>query len=311
MKCTSSKVQMYLLLPAILAAFALPVLQGEPRCPGNIASVTPRFVQPGLIVVPVRINQKGPFDFMVDTGSQITLVDPSLASELDLKLQGTVGLVSVASYGQAPTTILDRLEADSHVVEKPLAIVQDLGQIRTADPRIRGVLGENFLGHFNLFIDNAHKLVCLDETGAMRDRVRGEHIPLLTSQHPESDLPFIERLVISVHLSATGSRQILLQLDSGSDGPILYSRTKAPLWQELHQVTAWAVIGRKERLAFSVLPPQDIRIGTRTLRQISFVTPVGVSQNFPARDEDGLLPTVLFQRVFINLADHYVVFDPR
>jgi hypothetical protein len=311
MKCTSSKVQMHLLLPAILAAFALPVLQGEPRCPGNIASVTPRFIQPGLIVVAVRINQKGPFDFMVDTGSQMTLVDPSLASELDLKLQGTVGLVSVANYGQAPTTILDRLEADFHVVEKPLAIVQDLGPIRAADPRIRGVLGENFLGHFNLFIDNAHKLVCLDETGAMRDRVRGEHIPLLTSQHPESDLPFIERLVISVHLSATGSRQILLQLDSGSDGPILYSRTKAPLWQELQQVTAWAVIGRKERLAFSVLPPQDIRIGTRTLRQISFLTPVSVSQNFPARDEDGLLPTMLFQRVFINLADHYVVFDPR
>jgi Aspartyl protease len=311
MKCTSSKVQMRLLLPAILAAFALPVLQGEPRCPGNIASVPPRFVQPGLIVVPVKINEKGPFDFMVDTGSQITLVDPSLASELDLKLQGTVGLVSVASYGQATTTVLDRLEADSHVVEKPIAIVQDLGQIRAADPRIRGVLGENFLGHFNLFIDNAHKLVCLDETGAMRDRVRGEHIPLLTSQHPESDLPFIERLVISVHLSATGSRQILLQLDSGSDGPILYSRTKVPIWQNLQQVTAWAVIGRKERLAFSVLPPQDIRIGTRTLRQISFVTPVSVSQNFPTRDEDGLLPTMLFQRVFINLADHYVVFDPR
>jgi Aspartyl protease len=284
---------------------------GRAALPGKHCQCTPRFVQPGLIVVPVKINEKGPFDFMVDTGSQITLVDPSLASELDLKLQGTVGLVSVASYGQATTTVLDRLEADSHVVEKPIAIVQDLGQIRAADPRIRGVLGENFLGHFNLFIDNAHKLVCLDETGAMRDRVRGEHIPLLTSQHPESDLPFIERLVISVHLSAAGSRQILLQLDSGSDGPILYSRTKVPIWQNLQQVTAWAVIGRKERLAFSVLPPQDIRIGTRTLRQISFVTPLGVSQNFPTRDEDGLLPTMLFQRVFINLADHYVVFDPR
>jgi hypothetical protein len=31
------------------------------------------------------------------------------------------------------------------------------------------LLGENFLGHFKLFIDNAHKLVCLDQTGAMRD----------------------------------------------------------------------------------------------------------------------------------------------
>ncbi len=29
------------------------------------------------------------------------------------------------------------------------------------------------------------------------------------------------------------------------------------------------------------------------------------------RDEDGVLPTVLFQRVFICVADHYAVFDPR
>ena len=40
-------------------------------------------------------------------------------------------------------------------------------------------------------------------------------------QHPEDESPFIERLVISVHLSETGDRPILLQLDSGSDGPIL------------------------------------------------------------------------------------------
>ena len=35
---------------------------------------------------PVGINQRGPFDFM-DTGSQITVVDPLLALELRLKPQ--------------------------------------------------------------------------------------------------------------------------------------------------------------------------------------------------------------------------------
>lgn len=50
---------------------------------------------------------------MVDTGSQVTVVDPSLAEELWLKPQGQVGLVSVASYAQASATVLDTLEADS------------------------------------------------------------------------------------------------------------------------------------------------------------------------------------------------------
>src|SRR5207248_300987 len=109
------------------------------------------------------------------------------------------------------------LEVNSHVVKKPLAIVQDLREIQTADSRIRGALGENFLAHFDVLIDYTHKLLCLDETRTMRERVRGEHIPLVTSKPPESELPFGERLVVSVHLSGVGTREIRLQLDSGSD----------------------------------------------------------------------------------------------
>ncbi len=248
---------------------------------------------------------------MVDTGSQITVVDPSLAVELGLKSQGKVGLVSVASYAQASLTVLDTLEAASQVVEKPFVVVQDLGQVQAADPRIRGVLGENFLAHFDLLIDYAHKLLCLDETGAMRESVRGEQIPLVTPQDPESEVPFMERLVISVHLSGTGTRQILLQLDSGSDGPILYAsgnETKSAL---LKQATLQGDNVSKAQRAFAILPPQDMRIGTRTLSHVSFVTPVSVERNVPAMEADGLLPTVLFQRVFICGSDHYVVFDPK
>ena len=104
-----------LIVAVSLANLSLPVLQAKSRCPGGAASVTPRFVQRALIVIPVRINQTGPYDFVVDTGSQVTVIDPSLALELDLKPQGTVGLVSVASYAHASITALDRLEPSSIV----------------------------------------------------------------------------------------------------------------------------------------------------------------------------------------------------
>jgi hypothetical protein len=197
------------------------------------------------------------------------------------------------------------------MVERPLAIVQDLRQIQAADPRIRGVLGENFLAHFDLFIDYAHKLLCLDETKAMRDSVRGEHIPLVPPQDFENELPFTQRLVISVHLSDTGTRQILLQLDSGSDGPILYAGTHKPTLRLFEQATLPTGKVSKAQQAFAILPQQDMRIGRRTMSHIFFVTPVSIAKNGPSRDEDGLLPTVLFQRVFVSCADHYVVFDPR
>ena len=63
-----------LLLIVSLATMTLPALQAEAQCPGNIASVTPRFVGRSLIVVPVSINHAGPYDFIVDTDSQLTIV---------------------------------------------------------------------------------------------------------------------------------------------------------------------------------------------------------------------------------------------
>jgi Aspartyl protease len=299
-----------LLVSVTLATVTLPALPAESHCPAGIASVTPRFVQRALIVIPVRINQKGPFDFMVDTGSQVTVVDPSLAVELGLKPQGKAGLITVASHVQASITVLDTLEAAFHTVEKPFAIVQGLEPIQAADPRIRGVLGENFLAHFDLLIDYAHKLLCLDETGAMRESVSGERIPLMTLQHPESEVPFTERLVIPVHLSGTGNRQILLQLDSGSDGLILYAGNEANS-ALLKQAALQGGNVSKAQRAFAVLPPQDMRIGDRTLKQVYFVTPVSAGNDVPKQETDGLLPTVIFQRLFISVGGHYVVFEPK
>jgi hypothetical protein len=178
----------------------------------------------------------------------------------------------------------------------------------SADPRIRGVLGENFLAHFDLLIDYAHKFLCLDETGAMRESVRGERIPLVASQHPESELPYMERLVISARLSGAGPREILLQVDSGSDGPILFPYPKRLELKRLERAALWTSGGNQ---AFAALAPQDMRIGAHMLWNISFVTPVRFGQSLPAPEEDGLLPTVLFQSVFISHANRYVTFDPR
>ena len=310
MKFASHRSSLCVLL-ATAFAFTSISSQAETRCPGDIAGLRARIVAGALLVIPVKINQSGPFDFMVDTGSQVTVIDPALASELHLKPQGTAGLVSVAGYAQGSLALLNTLEADSHVVEKPFAIVQNLGPIQAADSRIRGVLGENFLAHFDLLIDYTHKMLCLDETAAMRDSVHGERIPFVRPQYPDGEVPFTERLVIAVHLSGSGTRQILLQLDSGSDGPILYARIKENGLPLLERATRREGTLSKAQQAFAALPPQDLRIGSRTMSRIPFVTPLSVANNLPERDEDGLLPTLLFQRVFICAGDHYAVFDPR
>jgi predicted aspartyl protease len=70
----------------------------------------------------------GPFDFMVDTGAQVTTVDPVLAADLHLRPQRTAGVLGVGVYARAPLTELDTVEAGSQKVEKVSAVIQDLGQ---------------------------------------------------------------------------------------------------------------------------------------------------------------------------------------
>lgn len=81
-----------------------------------------------------------------------------------------------------------------------IADVQNLGPIQAADQRIRGVLGENFLAHFDVLIDYSHRLLCLDDAKQMAKYLRGERIPLVPPRDKETDLPFSPRLVVSVNL---------------------------------------------------------------------------------------------------------------
>jgi hypothetical protein len=186
-----------------------------------------------------------------------------------------------------------------------------MGPIQAADPRIRGVLGENFLSHFDLLIDYRREMLCLDQAKLMEKDLRGERIPIMPSRHPETEMPFSPRLVISVNLSDTGSRPILLQLDSGSDGPMLYAGNRELEQPILRRARLQRADVGEARRAFALLPPQDMRIGTRVIRKVPFVTPVRSVQNVPDREEHGLLATVLFQRVYISHAGHFVIFDPR
>jgi hypothetical protein len=299
------------LLSFCLILFAQLSSHAESQCPGNAASITPRFVQHTLIIIPVKMNGQGPFDFIVDTGSQLTVIDPALATQLKLNVGGTIGVATVGSRVRAPMGEPETMEADSQIVEKPLVVVQDLGQLQAVDPHIRGMIGENFLAHFDVFIDYTHKMLCLDATRQMQQTMRGERILLVAPQDPEDDLSFAPRLVISVQLSNAKGRRLLLRLDSGTNAPMLFAgNQETPSWMRKRLSHQGRLAGRAEQ-AFDLLPPRDLRIGNLTLRQVSFVTPVNNGLGSTKYEQDGLLPTVLFRRVFISFADHLVVFDPE
>jgi hypothetical protein len=292
------------------AAAILPVLHAEPHCPGNIAILRFRLVRRSLIVVPVVINHTGPYDFLVDTGAQVTTVDPALAAELHLTMEGTIGLVGVGFHMHPSFAHLDILEAGSHATTNSLVVVQNLGYLQVADPHIRGILGGNFLGHLDVLIDYVHGLLCLDDAKVMQPEVKGKHIALAMPPHPDAGVLSTEPLIIPVYLSGVPARSLLLLLDSGIGTPLLYDVGKniAGGFSASAPIRDHGPDGIER--AFSIVPPQEMEIGRLIFHRISFVTPAATRKDIPKVEVDGLLPTVFFRRLYISYADRFVVLEP-
>jgi hypothetical protein len=261
--------------------------------------------------VSVSINHSGPYEFMVDTGSQITIIEPSLAAELGVRSLGNIGIISDVRSAQVELVRLDLIETGLYSVQKPLVAVQSLAQIQVEIPRVRGILGENFLTNFDLLIDQAHTILCLDETKQMQKDLQGEHIPLVSKPDGEWNSPFPQPVLVSVELSKNCSRDMILRLDSGANVPQLYvNQLQTAPWVQRKSAVRGSVTGKAVEY-FAPMPPQDVRIGKRVLRDVTFATPVSTKHNVAYVGEDGLLPTGLFKRVLICYADRFVILDPR
>jgi hypothetical protein len=117
-------------------------------------------------------------------------------------------------------------------------------------------------------------------------------------------------LIIPVHLSGFGTRQLLLVLDSGANASFLFDHAMdlTPGLHETGRRGGYGADGVKRE--FSILPLQSMQIGSLSLQQVSFAVPAESGENALTSKEDGLLATVLFRRVFITYADRFVVLDP-
>ena len=293
-----------------LAAIALPTLHSEPHCPGNIASLPFHLIHRSRIIVPVVINHTGPYEFLLDTGAGSTIVDPALATELHLKTQGPAEVVGVGYNTHTSFAYLDLLNAGSHSVANNPVVLQDLQPLQAPDLHFRGILGEDFLRHFDVLMDYAHSMLCLDDTKVMQAAVKGGHIELVTPPQAPNDVPLTQLPIIPVHLSGLGARQLLLTLDSGANASFLFNHAVNHLAPELRQTRQREGYGPDGvKRGFSILPPQGMQIGSLNIPQVTFAAPADSRENALTSKEDGLLATVLFRRVFISYADRFVVLD--
>ena len=122
----------------------LPTLAAETPCPGNVASVPIRFVNRHQVVLSVSVNHTGPYNFLLDSGTQLTMISPPLAAALHLNTQGATVIAGAGFRQSASFAQLDLIEAGAHAVANQKVLVYDLQNLHSADLYIQGILGEDF-----------------------------------------------------------------------------------------------------------------------------------------------------------------------
>jgi len=292
----------------VLAAAVVSTLDAETRCPGNVASVPLRLVNGYQMIVAVSVNHSVPYDFLLDTGTQFSMIDPTLATELHVKAQRSIPVAGTGFQSSASSAQLDYLAIGSHSVANMEAVVYNLQNLRSHDPEVRGILGEDFLQHFDMLIDNAHLQLCLDDSGAMRANVKGSHIALAVSSETD-DVPPNSLIVAARLLRAT--RPIRLKIDSGANAAFLYNTAQ---YMALGSFRGSSLRGSGtdgKRQSFVTLPSQEVRIGHVQLSNLPFFTLADDQKMASPSDFDGLLNTGLFRRIFICHAEHFAVLEPR
>ncbi|MDQ4123027.1 MAG: retroviral-like aspartic protease family protein [Acidobacteriota bacterium] len=150
----------------VFAACTVPVPSGftEPAAASG-GEVGFDLAGPGgaAIVVPVQINNEGPFNFVVDTGATLTCVDQEIAKRLNLPEQrGVAGIgASIKSQGNMQLLKVDSLQVGTAKATNMTACTVDLQHIRAIGLEAQGLLGLNFLKSYRVTIDFQSKVLQL------------------------------------------------------------------------------------------------------------------------------------------------------
>lgn len=110
---------------AVAAAllFAAPVYAETPGAfaddvPPVASTVDAGFDLANRMTVPVKINGQGPFQFVIDTGADRTVVSKELAEQLGLPKNGTAKLHAMGGSGEVNIVKIDRVQVSTNIAKK-------------------------------------------------------------------------------------------------------------------------------------------------------------------------------------------------
>jgi predicted aspartyl protease len=117
-----------------------------------------------LVVVPVFVNEKGPYDFAMDTGASSTLIALELAAEFELATEKISRLTAGGGNGTVSRVRLSSLALGAARQENLAAAASDFLTQLNAElgSKLRGIVGYDFLRHYRVTLDYPRGMLSLE-----------------------------------------------------------------------------------------------------------------------------------------------------
>lgn len=279
---------------AVAVIFAGALQAEVPVEPGSANRVPLRVSATGVVTVRVIVNGSGPYEFIVDTGSNRTAVTARLAAKLRLPAVAKTDVVTSTSTETQIVTRLDALAVGPVMRRELLAVV--LSDRAMASPGIQadGLLGQDFLAEQNYTLDYVRGQLTWDvQAGdASNDDVR------LKLRREDG------RFVAALPQSASDDALWLVP-DSGAQALVLFDRGRLDQLTllPLPNVRTSTVLGAATARASLV---KILQVGPVTLRDVPAVVIDPINPHV-----DGLLPLSTFAKVTFLGSDKTLVVQAR
>ncbi len=255
------------------------------------------------VVVPVYLEEEGPYEFLFDTGSTATVVDVGLSESLNLKRLGDASITTVSGRSSASLAAVHTIRVGPVKESNVTVIVRDLKGLRELDAGIRGVLGQNILKNVDYLLDHRNRVIQFDSSGSLLESMSGERVSTIVGALPEN--PAFSYTVVRVTLAQSFARQYNLILDSGSASVVLFSDLSSFFSAPRTSPSSIEDDAGQRRYV-----PQyhiQLRIGSTS----RFIEAQLSAISLKSASIDGLLPTSMFQSVYISNSGSFVIFQPK
>jgi predicted aspartyl protease len=164
-----------------------------------------------LILLPVKVNGRGPFEFILDTGAGTSLLSSELAKQLEVKVVGSTEGQSAGGKVSVSLAKVDSFAVGEAKMDDVDVGIVDLSHIgKTIGAKIDGDLGYNFLKHFRITIDYRDCEIRLDDP----KRIESFGSPAKTEIAMRLASPAKPLILVDVHANGRGPFQFAI--DTGT-----------------------------------------------------------------------------------------------